>query len=131
VTKSKYVKDAGHAVIDQTDADDIINAAPTQGIYDLTLGLSNKQRRTMVAGRAHKPSATAFREAKEGSLEAHNFSLKALITLTHSKNKKKKDATLVAMAKSLVKLVFSIGTTTSKVTKEEMEESKEEDTSNE
>jgi hypothetical protein len=39
VTKSKYIKDAGLTVIDQTDANNIINAATTQGIYGLTLGL--------------------------------------------------------------------------------------------
>jgi hypothetical protein len=129
VTKFKYVKDAGHAVIDQTDADDIIKPATTQGIYNLTLGLSDKERWALVAGRAHEASAITSREAKEGFLEAH--SLKALITSTHSKNEKKRDTTLVAMAKSLEKLVFSIRTTTLKVTKEEMEESKEEDTINE
>ncbi len=43
VTKSKYLKDLGHAVIDQLDADNIIRAAATQGIYDLTLGLSDKE----------------------------------------------------------------------------------------
>jgi hypothetical protein len=44
VTKSKYLKDLGHAAVDQSNADDIINAATTQGIYDLTLGLSDKER---------------------------------------------------------------------------------------
>jgi hypothetical protein len=39
VTKSKYLKELGHAVVNQFDADDIINAATTQGIYDLALGL--------------------------------------------------------------------------------------------
>jgi hypothetical protein len=42
VTKSKYIKDMGRAMIDQDDADGIIHAATTQGIYDLTLGLSDK-----------------------------------------------------------------------------------------
>jgi hypothetical protein len=45
VTKSKFMKDLGHAVINQTDANDIINAAATQGMYDLTLGLSDKSIR--------------------------------------------------------------------------------------
>ena len=39
------MKDLGHAVINQTDANDIINAAATQGMYDLTLGLSDKSIR--------------------------------------------------------------------------------------
>jgi hypothetical protein len=43
VTKSKYIKIEGHAVIDQTDADDIMNAATIQGIYNLTLGLLTKK----------------------------------------------------------------------------------------
>jgi hypothetical protein len=126
VTKSKYVKDAGHAIIDQTDADDIINAATTQEIYDLTLGLSDKERRTMVAGKVHKASAITYGEAREGLMEAHNFLSAALITSIHTRNKKKQDASLVAMAKSLAKSVFSIKTTTSKVTEDKMEESKEE-----
>jgi hypothetical protein len=67
VTKSKYMKDEGHAVIDHTDADGIINAATTQVIYDLTLGLSNKERRTLVAGKVHEASTITFGEAKGGS----------------------------------------------------------------
>jgi hypothetical protein len=57
VTKSKYLKDLGHAAVDQSNADDIINAAMTQGIYDLTLGLSDKKRQVLVAGKhtRHQP----------------------------------------------------------------------------
>ncbi len=83
VTQSKYVKDLGHAAIDQSDADNIINAATTQGIYDLTLGLSDKERHAMVAGKAHKASAITYGEAKEGVMEAHNFLSTALITTIH------------------------------------------------
>ncbi len=112
-------------MINQSDANNIINAATTQGIYDLTLGLSDKERRRMVAGRAHNASAITFGEAKEGSMEAYNVSLVQLITSTHSVNEKKKDAKTVTSVKSLAKLVFSIGTTTSKVTKEDdMDDSK-------
>ncbi len=125
VTKSKYLKDLGHAVINQSNANDIINAATTQGIYDLTLGLSDKERWTMVAGRVHDTSAITFDEAKEGSMEAYNFSLVQLVTLAHLVNEKKKDAKTVASVKSLAKLVFSIGTATSKVTEEDdMDDSK-------
>jgi hypothetical protein len=107
------------------DANDIIDAAATQAIYDLTLGLSNKEKRTMVSGRVHEASAITFGEAKEGLVEAHNFSSKASITSTHSKNKKKWDAKSVALVKSLATLLFSIGTTTLKVTKEDTDKSKE------
>ncbi len=60
VTQSKYLKDLGHATIDQSDVDDIINAATTQGIYDITLGLSDNERRAMVAGKAHEASAITY-----------------------------------------------------------------------
>ncbi len=128
-TKSKYIKDPGHAIIDQTDADDIINAATTQGIYDLTLGLLDKERRTMVAGKAHKASAITYWEAREGLMEAHNFPSATLITSIHTRNEKKRDASSVAMFKSLAKSVFAIKTTMLKVTEGKMEESKEEEDS--
>jgi hypothetical protein len=89
VTQSKYLKDLGHSAVDQSDAGNIINAAMTQGIYDLTLGLSDKERQVMVAGEAHKASAITYGEAREGAMEAHNFSSSASITTTHSRNKKK------------------------------------------
>jgi hypothetical protein len=127
--KVKVYNDAGLVVIDQTDANDIINAATTQGIYNLTLGLSDKEKWTMVLGRAHKASAITFGEAKEGSMEAHNFSLMAPVTTTHLQNEKKQEAKTVASVKSLAKLVFSIGTTTLKVTKDDMGKSKEDDSS--
>jgi hypothetical protein len=129
VNKSKYIKDAGLAVINQTDANNIINAAMTQGIYDLTLGLSDKKR-TMVSGQATKASTITFGEAIEGSMEAHNFSLMALVTLTNSQNEKAQESKTVASVKSLAKLMFSIGTTTLKVTKDDMDKSKEDNSSN-
>ncbi len=130
VEKSKYIKDAGLAVINQTDANNIINAATTQGIYDLTLGLLDKEKWMMVSGRAHGASTITFGEAKEGSMEAHNFSYLALVTLAHSQNEKKQQAKTVASVKNLAKLVFSIGTTNSKVTEDDMDKSKEDNSSN-
>jgi hypothetical protein len=94
----------------------IINAATTHGIYKLTLGLSDKERRTS--------SAITFGEAKEGSMEAHNFLSTASITSTHTRNKKKRDASSMAMAESLAKSVFSIEISTSKVTENDMGDSK-------
>jgi hypothetical protein len=120
VTKSKYLKDLGHAAVDQSNADDIINAATTQGIYDLTLGLLDKERRVLVAGKAHKASAITYREAKEGAVEGHNFSSKASVTTIHLSNKRKRDAKSVATAKTLAKSVYSIDT--SKVTEDRTED---------
>jgi hypothetical protein len=89
VTKFKYLKDLGHAAVDQSNADDIINAATTQGIYDLMLGLSDKERRVLVAGEAHKASAITYREAKERAVKAHNVSSKASVTTIHLSNERK------------------------------------------
>ncbi len=44
-------------------------------------------------------------------------------------NKKKQDATSVASAKTFLKSVFGIGTSTSKVMEDDMDESEEEDDS--
>jgi hypothetical protein len=120
VTKSKYLKDLGHAAVDQSNADDIINAATTQGIYDLSLGLSDKERWVLVAGKAHEASPITYGEAKEGAVEAHNFSSKASVTTIHSSNERKRDAKSVATAKTLAKLVYSINT--SKVTEDGTED---------
>ncbi len=43
VMESKYLKDLGHTVVDRTDGDDIIQATNSEGLYDLTLGLSDKE----------------------------------------------------------------------------------------
>jgi hypothetical protein len=122
VTKSKYMKDLGHAVVNDQDADNIINAAATQGIFDLTLGLSNKEKRTMAIGKIHNASTITLGKAKEGSMEAYNFSSVQLVTSTHSTNEKKKAAKTNASVRSLAKFVYSIDTGTSKVTAEDTDE---------
>ncbi len=121
VTKSKYMKDLGHAVVNDQNADNIINAAATQGIFDLTLGLSDKEK-TMAIGKIHDASAITFGEAKEGSMEAYNFSSVQSVTLTDSTNEKKKAAKTNALVMSLAKSVYSIDTGTSKVTAEDTDE---------
>jgi hypothetical protein len=85
----------------------------------------------MVVGRAHNVSAITFGEAEEGSMEAYNFSLVPSVRSTHLVKEKKKDAKRVTSVKSLAKSVFSIGTATSKVTKEDnMDDSKGNDSRN-
>jgi hypothetical protein len=92
----------------------------TQGIYNLTLGLLDKERQVLVEGKAHKASAITYREAKEGAIRAHNFSSKASVTTIHSSNKRKRDSKSVATAKTLAKSVYSIDT--SKVTEDGTED---------
>jgi hypothetical protein len=79
VTASKYLKDLGHAVVERTDGDNIIQASSLEGIYDLTLGLLDKERWLLVS-LGHNAAAITFGEAKEGAIEAHNFS--AALSLT-------------------------------------------------
>jgi hypothetical protein len=105
VAKSKYMKDLGYAVVDDQDADNIINTATTQGIYDLTLGLSDKKKRMVAIGKIHAVSAITYGETKEGSMEAHNFSSVQSVTSTHSINKKKKATKTNALVRSLAKSV--------------------------
>jgi hypothetical protein len=93
--------------------DDIINAISRNGIYNMTLGLLDKECRELVANNAYNTSAISFGEAKEGAMEACNFSSSALITTIHSKNRTNKS---VATTKTLAQSVFSIKMETSKVT---------------
>jgi hypothetical protein len=118
VTVSKYLKDLGHAVVDNLQGDDIIQASSALGIYDLTLGLSDKERRSL-ASRGHNAAAITYGEAKEGAIEAHNFSAALSITSLRSAKKGDKDATkLQAKNRTLEQSVYSI---TSKVTNESEE----------
>ncbi len=64
-------------------------------------------------------------------MEAHNFSLQASNTIIHTCNKKKRDAASVSLARTLMKKVFSIGTTTSRITENNLEEREDEDESKE
>jgi hypothetical protein len=78
----------------------------------------------MVASKAHEASAITYKEAREGAMEAHNFSSSASITTTHSRNEKKQDAKSVASEKTLAKSVYSIDT--SKVTEDNTNEERNE-----
>ncbi len=87
VTSSKYLKDLGHAVVDRADGDDIIHASTSEGIYDLTLGLSDKERRSLVALWGYDTAATTYSEVKEEAVEAHNFS--AALGMVHANVRQK------------------------------------------
>jgi len=45
VTKSKYIKEKGVAVMKDSEEDDIINTANKTGLFDMSLGLSDKEQR--------------------------------------------------------------------------------------
>ena len=129
VTASKFLKDLGHAVVDRTDGDDIIQASSSVGIFDLTLGLSDKERRSL-ASCGHDAAAITFGEAKEGAIEAHNFSSALSLTSLRSAKKGGKSASkLPAQDMTLAQSVYSIGT--SKVTNESDDKSDNEEDSTE
>ena len=108
VTKSKYIKEKGIAVMKESDEDDIINAANKTGLFDMSLGLSDKEQRERMAKSGYNESAITFGEAKVGSMEAYNFSAGASITTVHAEKEGK--GTSVASAKTMAKSVFSIAT---------------------
>jgi hypothetical protein len=118
ITKSKYIPNKGYAVLDESNSDDIINTAAEEGIFDTTLGLSERERRSAIAGKGHVASEIMFGEAKEGAVEAHNFSSSASITTIHSKNVNNSKS--VASQKTLAMSVFSLAT--SRVTSDGSEE---------
>jgi hypothetical protein len=108
VTKSKYIKEKGIAVMKDSDEDDIINAANKIGLFDMSLGLSEKEQRERMAKSGYIESAISFGEAKVGSMEAYNFSAGASITTVHAEKEGKGSS--AASAKTMAKSVFSIAT---------------------
>jgi hypothetical protein len=83
VTNSKYIKEKGFAIVKDSNKDDIINAANNSGLFDLSLGLSDKEQRNRIAKTSYNNSAITFGDAKAGSMEAYNFSSGASITTLH------------------------------------------------
>jgi hypothetical protein len=59
------MKDLSYAVVNDQDANDIINTARTQGIFDLTLGLSDKEKWMIAIRKIHAASPITFGKAKE------------------------------------------------------------------
>jgi hypothetical protein len=128
VSSSKYLKDLGHAVVDTTDGDDIIQASNLEGIFNLSLGLSDKERRSLMTIRGYDAAAIAYGDAKEGSIEAHNF-LAALSVTSLRSTKGKAAEEGPGLTPTLAQSVYSIGT--SRVTKDSDNESGEEEEDNE
>jgi hypothetical protein len=123
VTKLKYIANKGYAILDEANLDDIINAVAGADIYDTTLGLLDKEQRTAAMSKGYDASAIMFGEAKEGAVEAHNFSFEASVTTIHSKNMD--DSRTVATESTLAKSVFSLAT--SKVTSDSSAEELDDD----
>jgi hypothetical protein len=127
VTSSKYLKDLGHTVVERTDGDDIIHASTSEGIYNLTLGLSDKERRSLIALHGYDAAAITYGKAKEGAVEAHNFSAALSVTSLHSAKGKGAKETPTPTS-TLAQSVYSIGT--SSVTNDSEEKSDEDEEDN-
>ncbi len=108
VTKSQYIKEKGFAVMKVGDEKDIINVANNSGLFDMSLGLSDKEQRKRTAKMGYNESAISFREAKVGSMEAYNLLSGMSITTLHKE--KEGQGTSVASAKTMAKSVFSVAT---------------------
>jgi hypothetical protein len=127
VTSSKYLKDLGHAVVERTDGDDIIHSSTSEGIYDLTLGLSDKECWLLIALHGYDAAAITYGKAKEGAVEAHNFSAALSVTSLHSAKEKGVKET-PAPTPILAQLVYSIGTSrVANDCKEKSDEDEEDD----
>ncbi len=63
--QQQNITDKGYAVLDESNSDDIINAAAEEGIFNTTLGLPEKERRSVIAVKGHNTSKIMFGEAKE------------------------------------------------------------------
>ncbi len=90
VSSSKCLKDLGHAVVDTSDGNDIIQASNLEGIFDLSLGLSDRERWSLVTMRGYDATAITYGDTKEGLIEAHNFS--AALSVTSLRSTKGKGA---------------------------------------
>ena len=120
VTDSRYIKEKGIAVLRDNEEDDIINAASKTGLFDMSLGLSDKEQRERMARTGHNESAISYGEAVSGAMEAYNFSAGASITTVHAE--REREGTSVASAKTIAKSVFSIATNITSGSEEEEEE---------
>ncbi len=64
VTQLQYLSNKGYAVVTEGDSDDIISATSSNAIYNMSLGLTDRERRELVASEAYNASAILFGEAK-------------------------------------------------------------------
>ncbi len=108
VTKSKYIKEKGFAIVKDSNKNNIINVAKNSGLFDMSLGLSDKEQCNRMAKTSYNALAITFGDAKAGSMEAYNFSSEASITTLHEEREGK--GVSVASAKTIAKSVFSIAT---------------------
>jgi hypothetical protein len=88
VTNSKYIKEKGFAIMKDSNENNIINAANNSGLFDMSLGLSEKEQPKRMSKTNYNESAITFGEAKAGSMEAYNFSSEVSIT-THRERRGK------------------------------------------
>ena len=123
-TKSRFSKSWGFTVVTDNSGHDIIQVAQNSKAYDTNLGLSDKEKKEMVA--ANKRCCILFGDVGEGAVEAHNFSSDIpLKSVTPGKESKKKSGSADSVGgKSLAESVFSVGGDTI-VAKEALERGKE------
>ncbi len=93
-------------IVKNSDKEDIINVANNSGLFNLLLGLSDKEQRDRIAKTSYNDLAITFGDAKAGSMEAYNFSSGASITTLNKE--REGEGISIASAKTIAKSVFSI-----------------------
>jgi hypothetical protein len=114
-------------VLKDNKEDDIVNAASKTGLFNMSLGLSNKEQRKRIAKIGYNELAISYGKAVAGSMEAYNFFAGTSITTVHAE--RERGGTLVASAKTIAKSVFSIAMNITSGLEEEEEEQEGETTS--
>ncbi len=56
----------GYAYVKDDGVDDILHIANAEGIYDLSLGLSEKEKQLSVAGKSHNALAISLERPQKG-----------------------------------------------------------------
>ena len=107
ITRSKYNKVAGYAVVEEEQCDDKIRAAEEAGVNTL-LGLSQQAIQERHQNREYNASAITYGEVKEGAMEAHNFTDK--LSLTTTRTNKNTGAQLADCEHTLARSVHSVET---------------------
>jgi hypothetical protein len=82
-----------------SNENNIINGANNSELFDMSLGLSEKEQRKRMSKTNYNESAIMFREAKGGSMKAYNLSSEVSITTLHTE--KEGGGASVASAKTM------------------------------
>jgi len=76
VTKSKYIKEKGFVIVKDSNENNIINTANNSGLFNMLLGLSDKEQCNRMAKTSYNDSAITFGDPKLDQWKPTTFHLK-------------------------------------------------------